>query len=259
MRLNTRRVLAVNVIFGIVSFILVAGATPFARATPPETISDDLQVSVLCEGVWIHTSWNTYQGGRVASNGLIVREGDGLVLIDTAWGVQATLDLVAWIDRTLKLPITHAIVTHSHDDRLGGGVVLAGRGIPFSGHPLTVEIARRMNKPAPVALETLREPGSAVELGSLVVMYPGPGHTMDNIVVWLPRARVLAGGCAVKSADSTNLGYIDEADLAAWPDSMRRLLAALPADGPIVAVPGHGDPGGRELIEHTIGLLRAAR
>jgi len=239
-----------------VATIAVTGAAPVAQAAEPESITDDLQVSPLGDGVWRHTSWNTYKGGRVPSNGLIVREGDGLVLIDTAWGVQATLDLVAWIDANLKLPITHAIITHSHDDRLGGAVVLVERGIPFSGHPLTAEIARRTNKPAPAVLDTLHEPGSTTVVGALVVMYPGPGHTVDNLTVWLPRARVLAGGCAVKSLDATDLGYIGEADFAAWPDSMRRVLGALPTNDPVVVVPGHGDPGGRELLTHTIELLR---
>ena len=246
-----------------VIFAALIGLTQMAAAAttpPPEVISitDDLEVTRLHDGVWLHTSWNKYRDMRVPSNGLIVREGDGLVLIDTAWGVASTLALVEWIDENLKLPVTRAIVTHSHDDRLGGGAVLSARGIPFSGHPLTVEIARRTNKPAPVALEVLRDPGSTVQLGALVVIYPGPGHTVDNIAVWLPGLRMLVGGCAVKSADSTNLGYIGEADLAAWPGSIRRLMAAVPDDGPIVVVPGHGATGGRELLTHTLKLLEAA-
>ena len=221
-------------------------------------ITDDLEVRELGDGMWLHISWSTYQDMRVPSNGLLVREGDGLVLIDTAWGVESTLALLEWVDHSLKLPITRAIVTHSHDDRMGGAAVLVERKIPFHGHPRTAEIARRQSKPPPAALEMLSKAGTIAPLGSLVVIYPGPGHTVDNLAVWLPHARVLVGGCAVKSADSTNLGYIGEADLGAWPDSIRRIMAAVPDDGPIVVVPGHGSLGGRELLTHTIALLQAA-
>ncbi len=241
----------------------LVGPTQAATAAPaPVTdamrITADLEVTRLHDDVWLHTSWSTYEGARVPSNGLLVREGDGLVLVDTAWGVAPTLALVEWVDRTLKLPITRAVVTHSHDDRMGGAAVLVERGIPYHGHPRTADLARRQSKPPPTALDTVSEAGASTPLGSLVVIYPGPGHTVDNLMVWLPRARVLVGGCAVKSAASTDLGYIGEADLAAWPESIRRVMASIPDDGPIVVVPGHGSPGGRELLTHTIALLETA-
>jgi hypothetical protein len=50
-------------------------------------LSANLEISTLLPGVWIHTSWYTFESGsRFASNGLIVQEADGVVLIDTAWG-----------------------------------------------------------------------------------------------------------------------------------------------------------------------------
>lgn len=46
---------------------------------------------------------------------------------------------------------------------------------------------------------------------SLEVFYPGPGHTPDNSVVYLPAHKLLYGGCFIKSKESVSLGNIEEA------------------------------------------------
>ena len=91
-------------------------------------------------------------------------------------------------------------------------------------------------------------------------MYPpsaGPGHTADNIVVWIPDQEILFGGCLVRSATSTQLGYTDEADLERWPRTIETLLEAY-GDARWI-VPGHGRPGGAELLRRTLELLAARR
>lgn len=209
----------------------------------------------LAPGVWLHISWQVISDGvRYSSNGLIVREGDELLLVDTAWGEELTGELLGWIDETLKLPVARVVVTHFHDDRLGGAGQLAQRGIPFYGHPLTRQFAAERKVPLPEALTGLAEPGSAVRVGTAEVFYPGGGHTRDNVVVWLPDSGILAGGCAVRPADTTSRGNVADADLAAWPGSMRRLLERYGGEAKVV-LPGHGDPGGADLLRHTLELF----
>jgi glyoxylase-like metal-dependent hydrolase (beta-lactamase superfamily II) len=82
--------------------------------------------------------------------------------------------------------------------------------------------------------------------------FPGAGHTRDNIAVWLPRQRVLHGGCFLKSSTVGDLGYVRDADLGAWPASLRRLDAAYPARG--IVVPGHGSIAG-DAVTATARLL----
>jgi metallo-beta-lactamase class B len=90
-------------------------------------------------------------------------------------------------------------------------------------------------------------------VGSAEVFYPGPAHTRDNVVVWLAESRVLFGGCAVRAASDTSVGNVADADVKEWPASIRRVRDRYPTAD--VVVPGHGDPGGRELLEHTLALL----
>jgi metallo-beta-lactamase class B VIM len=215
----------------------------------------DLQVSELRPGVWLHVSWQTFPDGtRVPSNGLIVRDGDQLLLIDTAWGEAVTARLLDWIDGNLRLPVTRAVVTHSHHDRIGGSAALLSRGIRISAHPLTRQLASEQGLPIPEALAELAEAESTARVGPAELFYPGPGHTRDNLMVWLPESRVLFGGCAVRAASAKGLGNVAHADTAAWPSSIQRALERYGAAE--VVVPGHGEAGGPELLRHTLSLFQ---
>ncbi|MFW6078377.1 MAG: hypothetical protein ACODAE_02070, partial [Gemmatimonadota bacterium] len=91
------------------------GAADARRMTigEPVAVESDLEVTRLAPGVWLHTSWYTYPGGaRVPSNGLLVRAGAGLLLIDTAWGEHPTERLLEWIDESVDVPVTRAVITH---------------------------------------------------------------------------------------------------------------------------------------------------
>jgi glyoxylase-like metal-dependent hydrolase (beta-lactamase superfamily II) len=249
----------------IVPFLAAALALQLAacRSAPPPRagaaprswqIGADLEVAELAPGVYRHTSWRVLPGGaRFPSNGLIVREGDRLLLVDTAWGEEPTERLLGWIESELRSPVARAVVTHSHDDRLGGGAVLARHGIPFVAQPLTLRLAAAKGLPVPTAVDGLDAAGSAVRLGSAELFYPGPAHAPDNLMVWLPESRILFGGCAVRAAAARDLGNVADADLAGWPVAIRRALERY-GEARIV-VPGHGDPGGPELLRHTLTLF----
>ena len=71
-------------------------------------------------------------------------------------------------------------------------------------------------------------------------------------MVWLPERRLLYGGCAVKAASWTALGFTGDANLERWPAALRAMAAFDPA----MVIPGHGPPGGPELLAHTLELLK---
>jgi glyoxylase-like metal-dependent hydrolase (beta-lactamase superfamily II) len=80
-----------------------------------------------------------------------------------------------------------------------------------------------------------------------------PGHAPDNIVVWFPDQRILFGGCLIKSASADGLGFTGDADLATWPEAVRRVAARY---HPTLVVPGHGPLAlGDAPLRHTLDLL----
>lgn len=224
-----------------------------AAARTEWTISESLTVTEIHPGVWMHTSWQELaKDVRFPANGLIVRENDELILIDTAWGPEHTEALLDWIDAEIRLPVTLAIVSHFHDDSMGGAPVLEARGIRFISGPLTLALAAEQQMPQPDAIPGLTE-GSAVRIGQLEVFYPGPAHSQDNLFVWLPAAEILFGGCAVRSPVFSGLGNTADGDLDRWPQSIVSVRDRYPNAG--IVVPGHGPAGDASLLTHTIGLF----
>lgn len=220
--------------------------------------TQDIEITPLDDGVWLHTSYYTYPGGtRFPSNGLVVANGDGLLLVDSAWGERSTARLLEVIDARIGRPVTHAVITHSHGDRISGTDVLEERGIVVLAHPLTRQLAVEYGLPVPdQALEALREPGSSMDFRGMEVLYPGPGHSPDNLVVWLPGQKILFGGCAVRALSADSAGNLAHADLDLWLLLIEGLSTRFP-DAEIV-VPGHGAVGDLQLLAHTAGLLARA-
>ena len=72
----------------------------------------DLVFRQLAPNVWQHTSYLDMPGfGAVASNGLIVRDGGRVLVVDTAWTDDQTAQILNWIKQEINLPVALAVVT----------------------------------------------------------------------------------------------------------------------------------------------------
>jgi metallo-beta-lactamase class B len=178
-----------------------------------------------------------------------------VVLIDTPWTSDQTRRLVIWAEEELQAPVTHVVVTHFHPDCMGGIAIAHERQIPTYGSVRTAELAAAEGQPPP---RTLFESVKTLKVGdeTLELFAPGAGHAPDNIVVWLAERRVLFGGCLIRSAAARRLGHLGVADLERWPATLDRVQQRY--GEPALIVPGHGSPGGVELIDKTRRLLAEA-
>ena len=75
-----------------------------------------------------------------------------------------------------------------------------------------------------------------MRFGPVELFYPGAAHSTDNLVVYVPSANVLYGGCAVHELSSTSAGNVADADLAEWPTSVERIQKHYPEAE--VVIPG---------------------
>lgn len=236
---------------------LLAMAGP-ARAQSPDEgyrLTPDLHVRPLGDGVWLHTWWmETPEYGRFSSNGMVVTSGREALLIDTPVDDALTERLLQWASDSLGAVVRRAVLTHAHNDRMGGIAALKRAGIVSYASPRTADRAEAQQWPGPDSL-LADEQSLSVGNQSALIFFPGAGHTPDNIVVWLEPERLLFGGCFLKSEASQALGNLADADVTAWPASVRRLMSRFP--GAEVVVPGHGAVGGFRTITHTLDLLEA--
>ena len=233
----------------------VAASQPATAEIAP----GEVRLRPIAPGVWLHVStFDLGEGDLYPSNGLVVQDGDSLLVVDPAWGDAATDALFAAIDQHIGLPVSRALSTHFHDDRVAGDDALRRRGIPVFATPLTRRLAAAEGNVVPSdSLVGLERPGDRIRVGPVEVLYPGAGHTRDNVVVYVPAARVLFGGCAVHEASRTTAGNVADADLDAWPVSLRRMQAVFPEAR--LVIPGHGVPGGPELLARSVEIVEAAR
>ena len=56
-------------------------------------------------------------------------------------------------------------------------------------------------------------------------------------------------------SSSTSAGNVADADLAEWPTSVERIQKHYPEAE--VVIPGHGLPGGLDLLQHTANVVKA--
>ena len=211
-----------------------------------------IDVTRYSESIYIYQSYFTYQGTKTGANAVVYAGKDSVVIIDTPWDNDQTGQLLDWVEAELNKPVAYFIVTHAHADRIGGIGVLKDKRIVSYSTRKTAEEAVKRGYSAP---DKLFETDSTFRLkrAQVEVFYPGPGHTVDNVVVYFPKEKVLYGGCFLKSSKAPNLGNLEDADVAAWPASLRKVQERF-AKATLV-IPGHGvwEPG---AIENTAKLLK---
>nr|WP_145444804.1 subclass B1 metallo-beta-lactamase [Mucisphaera calidilacus] len=232
----------------------IAQNHPGLAETPP----GEARLHEIRNGVWVHVAVREVGGVMYPANGLVVRDGNELILVDTAWGDKNTEALLTALKTEIGLPVRSAIAMHFHDDCVEGMDVLDAAGVATYGTPLTKRLAKAEGNQIPrQSIDGLAEPGDAVRFGPMEIFYPGPAHSVDNLVVYVPDSGVLFGGCAVYEMDRKTPGYIGDADLLAWSSSMQRLKTKYPQTK--IVVPGHGLPGGLELLDHTSDVVNSHR
>ena len=228
-------------------FITTNSAIAANKALP------DLEIQPLTDNVYLHTSYKVVEGfGLVDSNGLVVVVNNEAYIIDTPWSAQDTEKLLTWL-KAQNLTVKGSVSTHFHEDRTAGIQFLNSKNIPTYASRLTNTLLQKAgNAQASHAFE-----GNLwlVE-GQIEVFYPGPGHSQDNIVVWLPNQGVLFGGCFIRAAETRSLGNVSDAFVSQWPDSAEKLMLRYKTAR--LVVPGHGKVGDAALLKHTRDLALKA-
>jgi metallo-beta-lactamase class B len=217
------------------------------------TITKDVELLKISDNAYVHVSYSDIpQYGRISSNGLVFIDKGKAFLFDTPVTDSLTKDLVTWLQDSMKIEIVGFIPNHWHIDCMGGLGYLNSVGINSYANELTIQIAKSKNLPVPK--QGFRD-SLILKLNDKVIRcyYLGAGHTLDNIVAWIPSEHILFGGCMVKDLNAKDLGNIADADLKEWPTTISKAIHKFP--NARYVIPGHGQVGGIELLTHTQQLL----
>lgn len=239
-------------------------------------LNEELFLSKVSDKVWVVTHYFPWE-----SNSLIVKASNKeVVLIDTPYDTTATALMLDWINLELKPKKITAINTGFHIDNLGGNALLVKKGITIFGSDLTIKLIDERGlqtqkqliswlKPDQEKYRTFYEnmvfckpiksfqiqKGLKKKIGELTfeVYFPGESHSPDNVVVYIIELNLLFGGCMIKALASKNPGFTGDANMAEWPNSVRKVLNKY--NNSKVVIPHHGMWGDQRLLIHTIDLL----
>jgi metallo-beta-lactamase class B len=206
----------------------------------------------IAAGVAVHTSFKNFNRRVVPANGLVVKTKAGLVLVDATWDPWIASNLAKQARKQYGKRVKYLILTNAHEDRIGGLAHWQRMGVQVICHAITARelVARGFAQP-----QIVLDRDTLLTLGDtqLEISFPGPGHTPDNLVVWLPETQVLFGGGLVRSATTRGPGDLADADLDGWKAALEVLHARyLHAR---VVVPGIGQFGGGELLKHSHNII----
>jgi len=237
-------------------FILLALVILFVGCKSSRNIADykteTIEIKQLTKQTFLHTTFlATKSYGKVPCNGMIVIDNGEAIIFDTPTDDAVSTELINWIEKELKCNVKGIVVTHFHVDCLGGLEAFHNLDIPSYASSSTIDFAQLKEEPLPQnGFEKVLELGFGNE--KVICEFIGEGHTKDNIVAYFPSDHVLFGGCLIKS-DGAGKGNLNDANVEEWSNTVQKVKSKF---GEVkVVIPGHGKPGGQELLDYTIQLF----
>ena len=202
--------------------------------------------------------WTVYPKAGTDANSTFIVTDQGVMVIDTRMTPEGGRHVRDEIRKRTDTPVTHVINTHHHKESVLGNTA-------FKDCPSIIAHRRAQKN-----LETLVEDGELKEgitypnlvfdthaeltLGGymLQLRHPGPAHTNGDLYVYLPSWRtIVAGGLVFNEV----LPDMDDSYVDPWIDALQE-MEDLDAE---LIVPGHGKPGGKQIIikaKHYLILLK---
>jgi glyoxylase-like metal-dependent hydrolase (beta-lactamase superfamily II) len=200
----------------------------------------------------------------------------GALLVDTGTTLIEAQAINADVQQIAGCRVTHVVLTHKHFDHVLGSGVFTGAEIyctpqvfdylTTAAEQLRADALRYGADAEEIdrAIAAVRRPQHAtlnavVDLGNrrVTIAHLGHAHTDADLVVVVPgdegeRLVVFTGDLIEESGDPA----IDaDSDVAAWPDTLDRLLAIGGRDA--VYVPGHGSVVDAEFVRRQQDWLRS--
>jgi glyoxylase-like metal-dependent hydrolase (beta-lactamase superfamily II) len=198
----------------------------------------------------------------ISNAGFVVTD-DGVVVIDALGSPALATGLLAEIRRVTPQPVRYVIVTHYHADHIYGLQALKAAGATILAHSAGREYL--VSDAAQRRLETSREalapwidentrlvPADRwldgeetilrVGLVEFRIRRVGPAHTPEDLVVQVPKLRVLFAGDLVFRG---RIPFVGQADSRQWIESLGRLIEFRPR----IVVPGHGPVSEQPMVD----------
>ena len=230
---------------------------------PPSAAESDVTAAL---GPWREVRSGVYVAVAEPESvnlGLIVGS-QRTLLVDTGSTPAQGRTLRASLAAVTDMPLTAVVITHWHYDHAFG--LAAFPDVPRIAHEsvhsrlLSAEAAAEAKRLG-VGSRELGQPNvkiavaTALDLGDrrVEIAHLGRGHTDGDLVVVVPDADLLFVGDLLESAGPPSFGPDSVPD--EWPATVDAVIGLMTAT--TLAVPGHGQPVGREFVFEQRGRIAA--
>ena len=212
-----------------------------------------LRITSITGDFYSYTTYNLYEGKYIPANGMYVVTNKGVVLLDSPWDSTQCQPLLDSIMARHQQPVVMCIATHWHSDKTAGLNYFNSKGIATYTTVQTDGWSRKNNKPL---ASHLMANDTVFMIGQhrFETYYPGEGHTPDNIVVWFKDAQLLYGGCLIKGLDNKTLGYMGDANAAAYYSTLKNVQRRCQGVQHIVLT--HSDGTTTRSLKHSLRMAK---
>ena len=151
-----------------------------------------LEINKLTDQFYIFTTYNTFKGVKYPANGMYILTKKGAILIDTPWDSSQYQPLLDSIYIKHQKKVLMVLGTHSHDDRILGLDYYKSKGIDTYTSKLTDQVSIKKQNPR---AEFIFKNDTNFTFPDLTfqTFYGGHAHSIDNIVIWFPKEKILFG------------------------------------------------------------------
>jgi cyclase len=224
-----------------------------------------LRETQVRENVWVWTLGEDRIETSYGANCTAVAGRDSVLVVDPFIAPSLARLVEKALREKTSLPVRQVVLTHHHTDHALGAGWFGQRGAVVAAHSacrdaMAAEHAGLIEarKQIPQLADLFRD--AEPHLPSLVVrdaveidlgetqahvFHPGPGHTAGDLVVHLEKESVVVCG------DLVSVGYhVNYEDAAV--ENLEGGLRTLRELGATTYVPGHGSPGGADVLDDQI-------
>lgn len=216
-----------------------------------EFSADELKIIQLTPNLYQHITYLPVHNGKVPCNGMIWVKNKQAVVFDATVDSLTSAMLINQLQKR-RIRVKAVISHHFHEDCTGGLAAFHKKKIKSFASAQTIKFCLEDENNHPPQF-SLNEKSFVVLGGDTVfTQFFGPAHTMDNMISYIPSELALFGGCAVKELNGRR-GYLGDANVQEWSKTIIKVQNKFPDVKTVV--PGHGNHGGKELLQFTIELF----
>jgi glyoxylase-like metal-dependent hydrolase (beta-lactamase superfamily II) len=195
-------------------------------------------------------------------NNVIIEMKDYLIVVDANFPSGARLTMEA-AKKVSDKPVKYVFDTHHHGDHAYGNAVWTQAGATTLAYKGVIEemkryepkrwqaAAKERQDVADMHSDSVEPPKQTFDKSSFILKddtrevrfyFFGWAHTRGDGFVYLPKEKVLCSGDAAVNGP---YNYLADGNLGNWP----KVTAAAAKLGAEHVLPGHGGPGGKEILE----------